>query len=52
MHGPRFLSLDRRLSLTVGLVSALGVGAGVLGLMLSWTDHNLLGLLKRLAEVV
>jgi diguanylate cyclase (GGDEF)-like protein/putative nucleotidyltransferase with HDIG domain len=45
MHGPRFLSLDRRLSLTVGLVSALGVGAGVLALMLSWTDHNLLGLL-------
>jgi diguanylate cyclase (GGDEF)-like protein/putative nucleotidyltransferase with HDIG domain len=45
MHGPRFLSLDGRLSLTVGLVSALGVGAGVLALMLSWTDHNLLGLL-------
>jgi diguanylate cyclase (GGDEF)-like protein/putative nucleotidyltransferase with HDIG domain len=45
MHGPRFLSLDRRLSLTVGLVSALGVGAGLLGLTLTWTDHNLLGLL-------
>ena len=51
MHGPRFLSLDRRLSLTVGLVSALGVGAGVLGLMLSWTDHNLLGLLTVLLLV-
>src|SRR5205823_3927369 len=34
MHGPRFLSLDRRLSLTVGLVSTLGVGAGVVGLWL------------------
>ena len=51
MHGPRFLSLDRRLSLTVGLVSALGVGAGVVGLMLSWTDHNLLGLLTVLLLV-
>src|SRR6266540_2197677 len=29
VHGPRFLSLDRRLSLTVGLVSALGVSAGI-----------------------
>jgi diguanylate cyclase (GGDEF)-like protein/putative nucleotidyltransferase with HDIG domain len=51
MHGPRFLSLDRRLSLTVGLVSALGVGAGVLGIALSWTDHNLLGLLTVLLLV-
>jgi diguanylate cyclase (GGDEF)-like protein/putative nucleotidyltransferase with HDIG domain len=45
VHGPRFLSLDRRLSLTVGLVSAVGVGAGVLGLALSWTSKDLLGLL-------
>src|SRR3954465_3901835 len=29
LHGPRFLSLDKRLSLTVGLVSTLGVGAGI-----------------------
>jgi diguanylate cyclase (GGDEF)-like protein/putative nucleotidyltransferase with HDIG domain len=51
LHGPRFLSLDRRLSLTVGLVSALGVGAGVLGLALTWTDRNLLGLLTVLLLV-
>src|SRR6266571_7244267 len=51
MHGPRFLSLDRRLSLTVGLVSTLGVGAGVVGLALSWTSHDLLGLLTVLLLV-
>src|ERR687887_1668922 len=51
VHGPRFLSLDRRLSLTVGLVSALGVAAGVVGLTLSWTTHNLLGLLTVLLLV-
>ena len=45
VHGPRFLSLDRRLSLTVGLVSTLGVAAGVLGLVFSWTSEDLLGLL-------
>src|SRR5256886_3176491 len=43
VHGPRFLSLDRRLSLIVGLVSAIGVGAGVIGLTLSWTSKDLLG---------
>jgi diguanylate cyclase (GGDEF)-like protein/putative nucleotidyltransferase with HDIG domain len=51
VHGPRFLSLDRRLSLIVGLVSALGVGAGVLGLALSWTSKDLLGLLTVVALV-
>ena len=51
VHGPRFLSLDRRLSLTVGLVSALGVGAGLLGLVFSWTSKDLLGLLTVLALV-
>src|SRR2546421_1941872 len=51
MHGPRFLSLDRRLSLTVGLVSTLGVGAGVVGLMFSWTESNLLGLIMVLVLV-
>jgi diguanylate cyclase (GGDEF)-like protein/putative nucleotidyltransferase with HDIG domain len=51
VHGPRFLSLDRRLSLTVGLVSAVGVGAGVLGLALSWTSQDLLGLLTVLGLV-
>src|SRR6266508_1151759 len=51
LHGPRFLSLDRRLSLIVGLVSALGVGAGVVGLVLTWTSKDLLGLLAVLALV-
>ena len=51
VHGPRFLSLDRRLSLTVGLVSALGVGAGLLGIALGWTSKDLLGLLTILALV-
>jgi diguanylate cyclase (GGDEF)-like protein/putative nucleotidyltransferase with HDIG domain len=51
VHGPRFLSLDRRLSLTVGLVSALGVAAGIIGLALSWTSKDLLGLLTVLLLV-
>src|SRR6266542_2941540 len=51
VHGPRFLSLDRRLSLTVGLVSTLGVAAGVLGLAFSWTSRDLLGLLAVLLLV-
>ncbi|MFL5951036.1 MAG: diguanylate cyclase [Gaiellaceae bacterium] len=51
VHGPRFLSLDRRLSMTVGLVSALGVAAGIAGLALSWTSKDLLGLLTVLLLV-
>jgi diguanylate cyclase (GGDEF)-like protein/putative nucleotidyltransferase with HDIG domain len=51
VHGPRFLSLDRRLSLVVGLVSALGVAAGIAGLALSWTSKDLLGLLMVLLLV-
>src|SRR5689334_16588687 len=51
VHGPRFLSLDRRLSLVVGLVSTLGVAAGVAGLALSWTSKDLLGLLTVLLLV-
>jgi diguanylate cyclase (GGDEF)-like protein/putative nucleotidyltransferase with HDIG domain len=51
IHGPRFLSLDRRLSLTVGLVSTLGMAAGVAGIALSWTSSNLLGLLTVLLLV-
>jgi diguanylate cyclase (GGDEF)-like protein/putative nucleotidyltransferase with HDIG domain len=31
MHGPRFLSLSRRLAAFVGVVSAVGVAAGVFG---------------------
>ena len=45
VHGPRFLSLDRRLSLVVGLVSTVGVGLGVVGLAFTWTSNDLLGLL-------
>jgi diguanylate cyclase (GGDEF)-like protein/putative nucleotidyltransferase with HDIG domain len=33
LHGPRFLSLSRRLALFVGLVSTAGVAAGGLGLV-------------------
>src|SRR4051794_7829437 len=51
LQGPRFLSLDRRLSLTVGLVSALGVAAGIVGLWFSWTSNALLGLLTVLGLV-
>src|SRR3954454_22543539 len=51
VHGPRFLSLDRRLSLVVGLVSTLGVVAGIAGLTLGWTSKDLLGLLAVLLLV-
>jgi diguanylate cyclase (GGDEF)-like protein/putative nucleotidyltransferase with HDIG domain len=51
LHGPRFLSLDKRLSLTVGLVSTLGVAAGVVGVAFSWTAKDLLGLLTVLGLV-
>jgi diguanylate cyclase (GGDEF)-like protein/putative nucleotidyltransferase with HDIG domain len=51
VHGPRFLSLDRRLSLVVGLVSTLGVAAGIAGLAFSWTSKDLLGLLTVLLLV-
>lgn len=51
LHGPRFLSLDRRLSLTVGLVSTLGMAAGVVGVAFSWTAKDLLGLLTVLGLV-
>jgi diguanylate cyclase (GGDEF)-like protein/putative nucleotidyltransferase with HDIG domain len=51
VHGPRFLSLDRRLSLVVGLVSTVGVAAGVAGLVLGWTSKDLLGMLAILLLV-
>src|SRR4051812_40358569 len=51
VHGPRFLSLDRRLSLVVGLVSTLGVVAGIAGLAFSWTSRDLLGVLTVLLLV-
>ncbi len=51
VHGPRFMSLSRRLSLVVGFVSAAGFGAGVLGLALAWTSKDLVGLLMIVALV-
>jgi diguanylate cyclase (GGDEF)-like protein/putative nucleotidyltransferase with HDIG domain len=51
VHGPRFLSLSMRLSLVVGIVSLAGVGAGLAGLVLTWTSANLLGLIAILALV-
>jgi len=33
MHGPRFLSLSRRLAVFVGIVSAVGVTAGIFGVV-------------------
>src|SRR5207302_4972625 len=51
VHGPRFMSLSRRLGLVVGFVSAAGFAAGVLGLALAWTSKDLLGLLMIVALV-
>ena len=51
VHGPRFLSLSMRLSLVVGVVSLAGVGAGVSGLIFTWTSANLLGLIAIIALV-
>jgi diguanylate cyclase (GGDEF)-like protein/putative nucleotidyltransferase with HDIG domain len=51
VHGPRFLALSMRLSLVVGMVSLAGVGAGVAGLVLTWTPANLLGLIAIIALV-
>ena len=33
MHGPRFLSLSRRLAVFVGIVSAVGITAGIFGVV-------------------
>jgi diguanylate cyclase (GGDEF)-like protein/putative nucleotidyltransferase with HDIG domain len=33
LHGPRFLSLSRRLAMFVGVISAVGIAAGVLGMV-------------------
>src|SRR5205807_8345147 len=51
VHGPRCMSLSPRLSLIVGFVSAAGVSAGILGIAVSWTAKDLLGLLMILALV-
>jgi diguanylate cyclase (GGDEF)-like protein/putative nucleotidyltransferase with HDIG domain len=43
VHGPRFLSLSRRLALLVGLVASVGIGAGVLGLLFG-SNHDVFAL--------
>jgi diguanylate cyclase (GGDEF)-like protein/putative nucleotidyltransferase with HDIG domain len=50
VHGPRFFSLSRRLSALVGIVSLLGVGAGLLGLLLGGS-HDIFGLIAVVALV-
>jgi diguanylate cyclase (GGDEF)-like protein/putative nucleotidyltransferase with HDIG domain len=50
MHGPRFLSLSRRLAAFVGAVSVLGVGAGLVGWYFG-TTTDWIGLLAIVALV-
>jgi diguanylate cyclase (GGDEF)-like protein/putative nucleotidyltransferase with HDIG domain len=50
MHGPRFLSLSRRLAVFVGIVSAVGVGAGIFGAVFG-NSTDWLGLLALVALV-
>ncbi len=42
--GPRFLSLSRRLATLVGVVSAVGIGAGVLGIVYG-SSHDIFALI-------
>src|SRR5207244_3045720 len=51
VHGPRFLALSLRLGLVVGTVSAVGVSAGIAGIVLTWTSKDLLGLLTIIALI-
>jgi diguanylate cyclase (GGDEF)-like protein/putative nucleotidyltransferase with HDIG domain len=50
MHGPRFLSLSRRLAIFVGIVSAFGVIAGVFGAIFG-TSTDWIGLVALVALV-
>ncbi len=50
MHGPRFLSLSPRLAVLVGLVSVLGIAAGILGLVFGQSE-DVLGLCAIVALV-
>jgi diguanylate cyclase (GGDEF)-like protein/putative nucleotidyltransferase with HDIG domain len=43
LHGPRFVSLSGRLAMLVGLVSAIGIAAGVLGILLG-SSHDVFAL--------
>src|SRR5262249_47903982 len=51
VHGPIFLALSVRLGLVVAVVSALGISAGVAGLVMTWTTKDILGLLSIIALV-
>src|SRR4051812_11416119 len=51
VHGPRFLSLSKRLTIIVAMVSLAGITAGVAGLVFTWNSANLLGLMAILALV-
>jgi diguanylate cyclase (GGDEF)-like protein/putative nucleotidyltransferase with HDIG domain len=51
VHGPRFLSLSKRLTAVVGVVSVVGITAGIAGLVFTWNEANLLGLITILALV-
>ena len=44
VHGPRFLSLSRRLATLVGLVAFVGIAAGVLGIMFG-SSHDVFALI-------
>jgi diguanylate cyclase (GGDEF)-like protein/putative nucleotidyltransferase with HDIG domain len=50
MHGPRFLSLSRRLALFVGIVSFVGVAAGVFGAVFG-TSTDWIGMIALVALV-
>jgi len=51
VHGPRFLALSLRLGIVVGTVSAIGISAGIAGIVLTWTSKDLLGLLTIIALI-
>src|SRR5262249_3636717 len=51
VHGPVFLALPVRLGLVVAVLSALGISAGVAGLVMTWTTKDILGLLSIIALV-
>jgi diguanylate cyclase (GGDEF)-like protein len=50
VHGPRFLSLSRRLAFLVGTVAVVGMGAGTLGLIFG-TSTDVFGLIALMVLV-